>query len=66
MNDSGGPNVSSLIRSKRFYIVVLLFFNIVVNYIDRINLSVAAPLISKEFHWDPARMGIVFSSFLWT
>jgi ACS family glucarate transporter-like MFS transporter len=66
MNNSGGQNVSSLIRSKRFYIVVLLFFNIVVNYIDRINLSVAAPLISKEFHWDPARMGIVFSSFLWT
>jgi len=66
MNNSGAPNVSSLIKSKRFYIVLLLFFNIVVNYIDRINLSVAAPLISKEFHWDPARMGIVFSSFLWT
>jgi ACS family glucarate transporter-like MFS transporter len=66
MKSRDSQGASSLLRSKRFYIVVLLFFNIVVNYIDRINLSIAAPLISKEFHWDPARMGIVFSSFLWT
>jgi ACS family glucarate transporter-like MFS transporter len=64
--DSGGQNISPLLKSKRFYIVVLLFFNIVINYIDRINLSVAAPLIAKQFHWDPGRMGIIFSSFLWT
>jgi ACS family glucarate transporter-like MFS transporter len=64
--NNSGQTIPSLIKSKRFYIIVLLFFNIVVNYIDRINLSVAAPLIAKEFHWDPARMGIIFSSFLWT
>jgi ACS family glucarate transporter-like MFS transporter len=43
-----------------------LLLAVVINYIDRINLSVAAPLISKEFGWDPGVMGIVFSSFLWT
>jgi ACS family glucarate transporter-like MFS transporter len=66
MDSGGGQNYSSLLKSRRFYIVVLLFFNVVINYIDRINLSVAAPLIARQFHWDAARMGIIFSSFLWT
>jgi len=59
-------NVTSLLKSKRFYVVLLLFTAQIINYIDRVNLSVAAPLISKEFGWDPATMGLIFSSFLWT
>jgi ACS family glucarate transporter-like MFS transporter len=55
-----------LLKSKRFYVVLLLFTAQIINYIDRVNLSVAAPLISKEFGWDPATMGLIFSSFLWT
>jgi MFS family permease len=58
--------ITSLLKSKRFYIVLLLFTAQIINYIDRVNLSVAAPLISKEFGWDPATMGLIFSSFLWT
>ncbi len=56
----------SLLKSKRFYIAILLFFCMVINYVDRINLSVAAPSLTKEFSWDPSVMGWVFSSFLWT
>ena len=52
--------------NARFWVVLLLFFNLVVNYIDRVNLSVAAPVIAKQFHWDPARMGWIFSAYLWT
>jgi ACS family glucarate transporter-like MFS transporter len=63
--ESKPQSVSSLIKSKRIYIPVLLFFNIIINYIDRINVSIAAPYISKEFNWDAARMGLVFSAFLW-
>ena len=59
-------NVASLWRSKRFYIILLLWLAVCINYIDRINLSVAAPSISKEFGWDPGTMGLLFSSFLWT
>ncbi len=51
---------------RRFYIAVFLFFNLLINYIDRVNLSVAAPALVKEFHWDAARMGWVFSAYLWT
>jgi len=57
---------TSLLRGKRFYIILFLFFNIVINYIDRVNLSIAAPVISKYFHWDAATMGWVFSAYLWT
>jgi MFS family permease len=37
-----------------------------VNYIDRANLAVAAPIISKELHIDPAIMGLILGAFFWT
>lgn len=55
----------SLWSSKRLIIAILLVTNILVNYIDRSAVSVAAPLISKEFGWDPAVMGWVFGAFVW-
>jgi sugar phosphate permease len=56
----------TIFGGKRFYIAVFLFFNLLINYIDRVNLSVAAPALEKQFHWDAARMGWVFSAYLWT
>ncbi|MQR02738.1 MFS transporter [Glaciimonas soli] len=41
----------------------MLFLACVISYLDRAALSVAAPLIAKDFHLDPAHMGIVFSAF---
>ncbi|MCL6599194.1 MAG: MFS transporter [Alicyclobacillus macrosporangiidus] len=49
----------------RWWFVVLLLIGAVVNYLDRANLSIANPLISKEFHLSPAEMGILLSAFLW-
>jgi sugar phosphate permease len=57
---------SSLWTGKRLYIALFLFFNLFINYMNRINLSVAAPAIAKEFRLDPAIMGLTFSSFMWT
>jgi MFS transporter, ACS family, D-galactonate transporter len=37
-----------------------------INYIDRTSLSVAMPLISKDFDLDPAMQGLILSSFFWT
>lgn len=56
----------TILGGKRFYIAVFLFFNLLINYIDRVDLSVAAPALVKQFHWDAARMGWVFSAYLWT
>jgi ACS family D-galactonate transporter-like MFS transporter len=36
------------------------------NYLDRANLAVAAPVIQKELGVNAAMMGIIFSSFAWS
>ncbi len=61
---TGDP--TSLWTGKRLYIALFLFFNLFINYMNRIDLSVAAPAIAKEFKWDPGMMGLTFSSFMWT
>ena len=58
--------IGSLWSGKRFYIAVLLFLNLFINFMHRINLSVAAPAIAKEFGWDAGKMGLLFSSYQWT
>ena len=50
----------------RWKIFLLMLFLISINYIDRASLSVAMPLISKEFDIDPAWQGVILSSFFWT
>jgi MFS family permease len=59
-------NAGSLWTGKRRYIAMFLFANLFINYMDRATLSVAGPAIARQFHWDPARMGLLFSSLLWT
>ena len=55
-----------VVGGKRFYIAIFLFFNVLLNYADRVNLSVAAPELVRQFHWNPARLGWVLSAYLWT
>jgi MFS family permease len=58
--------VTSLLGSKRLIVAMLLFAMIFINYVDRVNLSVAAPMMAKQMGWDPATMGWILSSFSWT
>src|ERR1700709_1002149 len=51
---------------RRFRIRGLLFVPIVINYLDRSNISIAAPSLTTEFHLDPVQLGLVFSAFSWT
>jgi ACS family D-galactonate transporter-like MFS transporter len=37
-----------------------------INYVDRASLSVAMPLIGKEFALSPAFQGVILSCFFWT
>jgi MFS transporter, ACS family, D-galactonate transporter len=50
----------------RWRIITLLLLAATINYIDRVNLSYAAPALMKEFGIGPAEMGVVLSAFLWT
>jgi len=50
----------------RYLIMLLLFVTVVINYLDRSNLSVAAPLLAKDLAIEPAQMGLILSAFGWT
>jgi len=52
--------------SRRWIVLALVFLGIVINYIDRGNLSVAAPWIMRDFRIAPAAMGVLLSAFFWT
>ncbi|MDN5217092.1 MFS transporter [Fulvivirgaceae bacterium BMA12] len=54
------------ITRKRFNILVLVFISVVINYMDRSNISIAAFALSEELELSPVQMGLIFSAFAWT
>lgn len=50
----------------RYQVLFLIFVNVVINYMDRSNLAVAASEIDKEFKFTPVQLGLIFSAFSWT
>ncbi|MEX3687068.1 MFS transporter [Paraburkholderia sp. BR14263] len=50
-------------RTMGWITVFLLFLVYGINYLDRVALSITAPLVQKDLGIDAAQMGIVFSSF---
>ncbi|WP_343700862.1 MFS transporter [Chitinophaga sp.] len=50
----------------RYQVLFLIFVNVVINYMDRSNLAVAASEIDKEFQFTPVQLGLIFSAFSWT
>jgi len=49
----------------RWYVLLLISVMYLITYLDRVNISTAAPEISKEFHFDNITMGYIFSAFVW-
>jgi ACS family D-galactonate transporter-like MFS transporter len=54
------------VPNRRWTIGVLLGTGVLVNYFDRISLSVAAPQLQLDLHLSPAEMGLLFSAFFWS
>lgn len=52
--------------SVRWKIFLMMLFLISINYIDRASLSVAMPVIAKEFGLEAATQGLILSAFFWT
>jgi MFS family permease len=50
---------------RRYWVYLFLFLLMVVNYVDRVALSIASKPISQEFSLSPVQLGYLFSSFLW-
>ncbi len=49
----------------RRFIVFMLFLTVVINYVDRSSLSIAAPHIVDELGLTSVQMGLIFSAFAW-
>ena len=50
----------------RWYILLLISLMYLITYLDRVNISTVAPVISKEFNFDKVTMGFIFSAFVWS
>lgn len=51
---------------SRYIIMVMLFITVVINYLDRSNLSIAAPALRDELGLDTVHEGLILSAFGWT
>jgi MFS transporter, ACS family, D-galactonate transporter len=61
--------LASLLEKRstvRWGIVFLLFLGVLINYVDRGNLSIAAVPLMRDFHRTPAAMGTLLSAFFWS
>lgn len=50
----------------RWAIAILLGIGIIINYFDRLNISVAAGPLTQEYHLSATQLGFILSSYLWT
>ncbi len=66
MNDSASQTTVSGMTNVRWRIFLLILGTVAINYIDRASLSVAMPLIGREFRISPAIQGLLLSSFFWS
>ncbi len=51
---------------KEWVVVALLVASVLVNYVDRSNLSLAIPLLERQFAFSSLRAGELLSAFFWT
>jgi ACS family sodium-dependent inorganic phosphate cotransporter len=49
----------------RVTLLCLTFLSCAISYLDRVNLSIAAPVIIAERGLDEARMGVILGAFFW-
>ena len=63
MADSTSQN-GFKVRGLRWYIIGLVFFATLINYIDRLTISVLAPAIMETFHLTNTEFGAIATWFL--
>lgn len=63
----GAPEGAELGKRSgyRWTILVMLSLMALITFIDRTNISIAAPRIMKEFSFTKTQMGLVFAVFAW-
>jgi ACS family D-galactonate transporter-like MFS transporter len=54
------------IPSTLWPLLILMVLSVAINYVDRGNLSIAAPMLKDELKLSPAQLGLLLSAFFWT
>jgi MFS transporter, ACS family, D-galactonate transporter len=54
------------LSGKTLGLLFLLALSVFINYVDRGNLSVAAPLLKSELHLSAYHLGLLLGAFFWT
>lgn len=52
--------------SVRWVVLGLICAMYLLTYLDRVNISTAAPVISKQFGFDKVAMGLILAAFTWS
>jgi ACS family D-galactonate transporter-like MFS transporter len=54
------------VPNRRWMMGMLFGLGVLINYFDRVNLSVAGPILQKEFSFGPEKFGLLASAFFWS
>ncbi|WAH61478.1 MFS transporter [Pseudomonas silvicola] len=70
-NDTVAPTAAAVAPTRlptrrRYFMLSLLLIATIINFVDRVNISIAAPFMAKDLGLDKVQMGLVFSAFAWT
>ena len=60
------PQIPVKMSRRQWTVVLLLVVSVIINYVDRSNLSIAAPVIQHEFALSPLQIGSLLSAFFWS
>jgi ACS family D-galactonate transporter-like MFS transporter len=65
---SASPNTaaSTKLSPILFGVALLLAISVLINYVDRGTLAIAAPLLKEDLHLSASQLGILLSAFFWT
>ncbi|HXM14826.1 MAG TPA: MFS transporter [Candidatus Eremiobacteraceae bacterium] len=62
----GGATQPSKLSPALFGVALLLSVSVLINYVDRGTLAIAAPLLKEDLHLSPSQLGVLLSAFFWT
>jgi MFS family permease len=62
----GAGSFPARMSFRAWVVVGLLVLSVVINYIDRSDLSMAAPVMQKQFALSPMQLGSLLAAFFWT
>jgi MFS transporter, ACS family, D-galactonate transporter len=63
---AGGATQRSKLSPALFGVALLLSVSVLINYVDRGTLAIAAPLLKEDLHLSPSQLGVLLSAFFWT